>query len=550
MHDSPAEDRFHRLIEIGRGVLAELDLEVVLGNVVEAARELTGARYAALGVLDERKESLDRFIHAGIDDDAVRVIGELPRGRGVLGELILHPEPLRLPDVSLHPHSYGFPAGHPPMRSFLGVPVAIRGEAYGNLYITEKAGAAEFTEADEEAMIILAGWAAIAVEHARLYTDLADRQEQLQRALRQVETTLAITRAVGGETQLDRILELIVKRGRALVEAQALAVFLLEGDELAVAASVGPSKGDLDGLRQPLEGTSVGAVVRTQEAITLSGEPPDDLRATVGAEVALLVPLVFRGDCLGVLAACDRVIGSGFGAEDLRLLQSFATSAATAVATAQSVEAARIRERFDAAERERHHWAHELHDEALQQLAAIRLELAGALRDAGEGTEADSLQRAARRTVDRLEQEINNLSRLINELRPVPLETLGLRRALESLAENTAEQSGIAIETRIEIAGGLSADAERAVYRLCQEGLNNVVKHSEASRATLDATQTNGELTLRVADDGSGFDASQASSGVGLRSMRERVELLGGTFRIAPRPGGGTEIKASLPIGA
>ena len=159
------------------------------------------------------------------------------------------------------------------------------------------------------------------------------------------------------------------------------------------------------------------------------------------------------------------------------------------------------------------------------------------------------MQRAARRTVDRLEQEINNLSRLIHELRPEPLEALGLRRALESLAESTAEQSGIAIETRIEIAARLSADAERAVYRLCQEGLNNVVKHSEASRATLAATQTNGELTLRVADDGAGFDASQASSGVGLRSMRERVELLGGTFRIASRPGGGTEIKASLPIG-
>ena len=396
MHDSPAEDRFHRLIEIGRGVLAELDLEVVLGNVVEAARELTGARYAALGVLDERKESLDRFIHVGIDDDAVRVIGELPRGRGVLGELILHPEPLRLPDVSLHPHSYGFPAGHPPMRSFLGVPIAIRGEAYGNLYITEKAGAAEFTEADEEAMIILAGWAAIAVENARLYTDLADRQEQLQRALRQVETTLAITRAVGGETQLDRILELIVKRARALVEAQALAVFLLEGDELAVAASVGPSEGDLDGLRQPLEGTSVGAVVRTQEATTLSGEPPDDLRTTVGAEVALLVPLVFRGECRRRTCGLRPVDRTG-----LRRRRTCACCSRLRPAPRPpSPPRRRSRPRASGSgstprERERHHWAHELHDEALQQLAAIRLELAGALRDAGEGTESDSLQRAA-----------------------------------------------------------------------------------------------------------------------------------------------------------
>src|SRR6185503_12767173 len=144
------DDRFRRLVEVGSSLLSELDLEVVLLSVVEAARELTGAEYAALGVLDQDRRELERFISLGIDEEARRDIGPLPRGRGVLGELIRHPQPLRLSDVEAHPHAYGFPPGHPPMHSFLGVPITIRGEAYGNLYMTEKAGGAEFDEADEE----------------------------------------------------------------------------------------------------------------------------------------------------------------------------------------------------------------------------------------------------------------------------------------------------------------------------------------------------------------------------------------------------------------
>ncbi len=375
-----AAERFRRLIEIGRGVLAELDLETVLQSVVEAARELTGARYAALGVLDEPKESLERFIHVGIDDETRRVIGDLPRGRGVLGELIRDPKPLRLADVGSHPHSYGFPPGHPPMGSFLGVPISIRGEAYGNLYITEKGGGQEFTDADEEAMVILADWAAIAI------------------------------------------------------------------------------------------------------------------------------------------------------------------------ATAQTVKQGRLRERVEAAERERHHWAHELHDEALQQLAAIRLQLAAALRSVPAESDSDPVHEAARHTVDRLEEEIDNLSRLINELRPVPLETLGLKRALEALAEETTDQTGIAVDAQIDLPETLSADTERTVYRLFQESLTNVVKHSEAGRAELAVAQVNGALTLKVSDDGGGFDPSGVSSGVGLRGMRERVEVLGGTFEIVSRAGEGTEVSARVPI--
>ncbi len=232
-------DRARRLIDVGTTLLSELDLESVLRSVVEAARELTGAEYAALGVLDRSGEELERFIYLGIDDETKRAIGNLPRGRGVLGELIRQPEPLRLADVNQHPHAYGFPPGHPPMNSFLGVPIRIRDEVYGNLYMTEKRGAAEFDDADEQAARTLATWAGIAIENARLYTRLSEREAEVEQALRRAETSVDIARAVGGETNVERVLDLIVKRARALVEAKTLLVLLRKGGRLVVAAQAG-----------------------------------------------------------------------------------------------------------------------------------------------------------------------------------------------------------------------------------------------------------------------------------------------------------------------
>jgi len=196
------EERLVRLLEVGRALVAELDSERVLQHVLEVARELTGARYAALGVLDDRRERLERFLTVGLDDATHAAIGDLPRGHGILGILISDPQPLRLADVGQHPHSYGFPLNHPPMHSFLGVPISVRGEAFGNLYLTEKEGGGEFDEGDEEAVVTLAGWAGIAIENARLYRDMRSRRDELERAVVTLETTTAIARAVGGETDL------------------------------------------------------------------------------------------------------------------------------------------------------------------------------------------------------------------------------------------------------------------------------------------------------------------------------------------------------------
>src|SRR6185295_1100718 len=212
-------------------------------------------------VLDDDHSELERFIYLGIDDETKRAIGNLPRGRGVLGELIRVPAPLRLRNVNEHPHAYGFPPGHPPMHTFLGVPITVRGETYGNLYMTEKRGGGEFDDDDEEAAKTLAIWAGVAIENARLYTRLSEREEEVEQALRRAETSVDIARAVGGETDVARVLDLIVKRARALVEARTLLVLLRRDDHLFVAARAGEVSDEVRDLEVPLDDSVFAAAM-------------------------------------------------------------------------------------------------------------------------------------------------------------------------------------------------------------------------------------------------------------------------------------------------
>jgi len=545
------EDRFRRLIDVGSSLLSELDIEAVLKSVVEAARELTGARYAALGVLDRERRELERFINVGIDEETRRDIGNLPRGRGVLGELIREPAPLRLRDVNAHPHAYGFPPGHPPMHSFLGVPITVRGETYGNLYMTEKQGAKEFDDSDEEAALTLASWAGIAIENARLYTSLSEREAETEQALRRAETSVDIARTVGGETDVERVLDLIVKRARALVDARALLVLLRRGDHLYVAASAGRIEGDMREIEVPIDDSVFGAAMEEQVSQRLErGSPPSKarLRERLEAEAALVVPLLFRGRAVGALVALDREAGGvEFDQEDLRLLQSFASSAATAVATAQTVESDRLRQQVESAEKERERWARELHDDTLQNLAAIRISLATALQSAGERREA-RIESAAEEAMAQLEGQINELNRLINDLRPAALERLGLAGALQALAEENSARGNVEVETTIEIGEEPGRDEERLVYRLVQEALTNAVKHANASRLVLDVQESDDEIRIAIRDDGAGFDQSAPTSGRGLTGMRERIELLGGEIEVSSKPGEGTGISARVPL--
>jgi signal transduction histidine kinase len=533
--DALDEHRLRRLIETGRALVSQLDLEVVLERIVEVARELTGAHYAALGILDDRRESLERFLTAGLDAETRATIGDLPRGRGVLGVLISDPRPLRLQDVGEHPRSYGFPPGHPPMKSFLGVPIMIRGEAYGNLYLTEKQGG-EFSAADEQAVVILADWAAIAIDNARLYTAVWERRDELERAVRGLEASREIAHALGGETELERVLELIVKRGRALVEAGSLMILLDEEEQVVVAATAGEIGSGVIGRRLP------------NESLT-----PSSLRE-LGATAAstLFVPLAFRRERLGLLVALDRVVGGPeFGKEDEQLLRSFATSAAIAVHTAKSVADDRLRDSIAASELERRRWARELHDETLQGLAALQVVLSAALKRGSP----EQLAAAVRDAVEQIGVEIQNLRSLIVELRPAALDELGLEPAIRSLTERTAAIEDLEVETGIDLSVGgggakrLPTELENTIYRLVQEALTNATKHAHAKRVVVEVVSRNGAVEVRVEDDGIGFDPARRHSGFGLRGMRERVALAGGTLELDSTSGGqGTRIRAVLPL--
>lgn len=540
--------RLERLLTAGRALVSELDLDTVLAQVLEIARELTGARYAALGVLDDDRTALRDFITSGVDRETHRAIGDLPRGRGVLGLLIEEPKPLRLHDVTSHPRSYGFPPAHPAMSTFLGVPVLIRGESWGNLYLTEKEGS-DFDEADEETAVTLAGWAGVAIENARLYEGADRRRVELERANRGLEATTAIARAVGGETRIDRVLELIAKRGRALVGARGILIALREGEQLVVAATAGDMPADVIGARLPAAATALGDVLRTRrpERVSDVGSRLGDRGREYGlgeARSALLVPLEFRGKALGVLAAFDRIDeAEGFDADDEQLMLAFAASAATAVSTAQTVEHDRVRHAIRAAEQERRRWARELHDETLQGLAALRVGLSAGVRE----PDAEALRAHMRAAVEHIAREIENLRAIISDVRPAALDQLGLAAALEALSDRTGELDGLHVELALDLPD-LDPELETSIYRLVQEALTNVKKHAAASSVSIEACNRVGHIEVTVSDDGRGFDPEASTPGFGLGGMRERAALAGGSLDVASGPGG-TTVRAILPTG-
>jgi signal transduction histidine kinase len=546
------------VLDIARSVLAELDLEVVLHRVLESARELTGARYAALGVLGSSRTELERFLTIGIGDSEREGIGTPPRGRGVLGELIASPTALRLTDISEHPRSYGFPHGHPPMRSFLGVPILIDGSPFGNLYLTEKEHGAQFTEGDVEGVTMLSELAGFAIDHARRYTGAREHRDELQRTVAALNATTQIARAVGAETDLDVILELVAKRGRALVDARLLVIELVQRGRLVISAGAGELPPGLLKRQVPLGDSAASAALRTrraqrlQEQLTRARFDEHGL-GTLGvqAQGGLLVPLVFQNHSYGVLVAIDRVHdGPEFTKDDERLLEAFAASAATAVATAQSVASERQRQRLAAAEAERQRWARELHDDTLQSLSALRVGLSTARRSG----RPDTLEQAVTSAIDHLEEGITNLRALITDLRPASLDELGAAAAIQALCER-AERQGIDVDVSIDLAYEQGRERERhipevetAMYRIVQEALTNAAKHGEARRAVVEVHEDEANIRVSVRDDGSGFDLSEHTDGFGLLGMHERVQLLEGTLEVDSELGQGTIVAASFPI--
>jgi signal transduction histidine kinase len=545
------------VLDLARSVLEELDLELVLKRVLESARTLTDASYVALGVLDESQRELARFLTVGVDEPTRRLIGPLPTGRGVLGELIRHPSPLRLADVGSHPHSYGFPVGHPPMKTFLGVPVLVAGQTFGNLYLTDKQGAAEFSEEDEEAAILLAEFAGVAIDHARRYSGVEARRAELQHTVSALDATIQIARALGGETDLGAILELVAKRGRALVSARALVIELRRGEELELAAGAGELPSGLVGRRVDLKDTVASAALRTRRSQYLSDDQNRQRFEQHGlgnlglhAENGLVVPLLFRDNAYGVLVAVDQLETGSFSAEQRRLLEAFAASAATAVATAQSAADERRLQRLAAAEAERTRWARELHDDTLQGLGILRLTLAAAQRDG----QPEAMAAAVGQALEQLGSDISSLRALITDLRPAALDQLGIEAAVMALIDRV-KRLGLDVDVSVDLAydqGRAStryiSELETAVYRIVQEALTNATKHGRAKRAVVEVEEGERGVRVVIRDDGQGFDPIEASSGFGVPGMRERAELLGGRLSIESAPGEGTTVSALLPV--
>jgi signal transduction histidine kinase len=542
-----------RLLDVGRGLVSELDQERVLHQVLEAARDLTDARYAALGVLDDAKRELERFLFVGIDEETRAAIGPLPRGHGILGELIRDPKPLRLAAIRDHPRSYGFPAHHPPMTTFLGVPVMIRGEVYGNLYLAEKEGGAEFDQRDENLLVVLADWAAIAIGNARLYEEAERRRAELERVVRGLQATASLSKEVGGESDVRRVFELVVKRGRALVDACACVLLLAEGDQFVVADAAGEVPTGLRGRSIPIAASPFEDVLRSGTTKRLS-------RAARGAwtalelevSTALASPLRSRGHDTGVLVAFDRRRpGHGFSSDDELLLTSFAATAANAVADIRALQTQKRELSIAASEQERRRWARELHDETLQELGAVKMMQESALNLDRPEVARGALEQATAQ----LENVIAGLEGLITELRPAALDELGPQAALQSLVEHVTARSDLDIHLDIDLAWErgdtserLAPELEATIYRVVQEALANVVKHAGASQGRVSIVEDERAVTVTVQDDGGGLRPGSGRQGFGLIGMRERVELAGGKLEIGAAPDRGTRVRATLPI--
>jgi signal transduction histidine kinase len=544
MATSRETDRLRTLLETGIAITSELSLEGVLVRIVEAAASLTGARYAALGVIDRSGTALERFVTTGFDEDTVRAIGDLPHGRGILGVLIHEAEPLRLHDLSEDPRSVGFPPGHPPMHRFLGVPILLRGVAYGNLYLTEKEDGSDFTEEDEELVTLLAGQAAVAVENARLY-------ESATAWSRQLESLNEIGNALVGELELPRLLHLIASRLRDLIEARIVAIALPAGDELRFEAAAGEGADTMVGVTLPRESSKAGRVLgrgHSERIDSLIDDPEvhQDATRQFGSRTGLYVPLLARDEAIGVIIAHDKLgADARFGDNDLRLAEQFAARAAIAVDLSQRVARDSLRRVVRGQEFERERLARELHDETGQALTSILLGL-----KAVEGADSsDDLRVAAAELRELVVATLQDVRRLAVELRPKALDDFGIVPAVERLVETFTETTGTAIELEAQLGGErLPPELETTIYRIVQEALTNIVKHADARKASILLVRRGGTVTAVIEDDGKGFDTNAVrEEGLGLIGMRERVALLDGRVTVESSTAG-TTLAVEVPV--
>jgi signal transduction histidine kinase len=530
-------DRGHALLEAVVSIGSDLDLDTVLLRITEAAIALADARYGALGVISDDGEHLVRFVTVGVTEEEIAAIGHWPHGLGVLGLLIKEPHPLRLVDLSAHRESYGFPANHPPMRRFLGVPIRVRDEVFGNLYLTEKADGGEFEEEDEVIVAALATAAGVAIENARLYQEARRRERWLQ-ASAEISTAL-----LSGTSQED-VVGLFARRAREICDADLATVSLVHvgTQEFVLSAADGAHADAFRGLRIPVDNAISASVYRTGTPLLLDDGREAASNVGIPQEVpigpALIVPLGHGGSARGILAVVNEPGRPVFNDATARLLEPFAAQAAVALELAQrraDTERLALLEECDRI-------AKDLHDTVIQRLFATAMTLMSALKVA----EKPDVVCRVQRSVDVLDETIRQIRSTIFALQVEPDEQ-SLRTRMHTIVDTTTESLGFTPSVRLD---GLLDTAVRAevgdhLLAVLQEALSNVGRHARAHRVTV-SVDVGDDLVLRVEDDGIGIPATGRRSG--LRNIAERAECLGGCSEIRAREGGGTVLLWRIPL--
>ena len=527
-------DRLDGLVEAMLVVTSGLELDATLKTIVDTAIQLVDARYGALGVRGHHHELVE-FISEGIDADTRKLIGPLPEGRGVLGHLIDEPKPIRLDNIMQHPASVGFPPNHPPMRTFLGVPVRIRDEVYGNLYLTDKADGQPFSEDDEVLVEALAAAAGIAIDNARLYEESRTRQSWIE-ATRDIGTEL-----LGGADPA-RVFRLIADQALALTGADAVLVAVpgdselpaAEVDELIVVETAGaalPPSRPISVADSVIGTVFADRVPRRFEAID------DTLGGTPGGGPALVLPLRTTDTAAGVVVIVRRRGAQLFTAEQLDMLAAFADQATLAWQLATSQR--QMRELDVLSDRDR--IARDLHDHVIQRLFAIGLALQGTIPRA----RSTEVQQRLTDSVDELQGVIGEIRTAIFDLHGGSAETTRLRQRLDE-AIGAFTQSNL--RTTVQFVGPLSvvepalADHAEAVVR---EAVSNAVRHAGADTLTV-TVRVEDDLVIEVVDDGRGMPADVTASG--LNNLRRRAAEVGGELVIDEAPGGGTALRWTAPL--
>jgi signal transduction histidine kinase len=532
-------DRVHGLLEAVVAVGKNLELEVVLRQIVEAAVTLVHARYGALGIIGADGRMAE-FVPVGMAEDEIAAIHHWPEGRGLLGELITHPRPLRLPQISGCPESFGFPDGHPPMKSFLGAPVLIRDEVFGNLYLTEKAGDGEFDEEDEAVLIVLAAAAGVAIENARLYEE-ARRQQRWLRASADVAQRLLS----GAGT--DEVLALVTRKALEISGADlvALALPVGNGRQLVIEHAAGNGADQTVGLVLQADASASGTVLDSGKPLSMNDFSTDEQAAPAARErmrlgPAVVVPLGAPGNVRGVLTAGRRRGSMPLAQPAVEVLISFAAQAGIGLELA---ERRKDSERFAVFE-DRDRIARDLHDLVIQRLYATGMSLEGVSARMGE---SENRQRVGS-AVDALDQTITEIRSAIFALHSrATAEQVGIRARILDVVEQATATLGFAPGLRM--AGRLDeavpAEVGEHLLSVLREALSNVARHASASKVEV-TVEVGPELILRVVDNGTGMKATKRRSG--LANLAERAELLGGTLNTGPADGGGTELEWRVPL--